>query len=436
MRPARYTVIVRKGETTLVEDRAVNVVAGRVNTYGYTAGEPALSGAPADQQGDTGGTIVVTGRRVVVDDFATTQTGANLDVAQIAQTIPVGRDQTSLILLAPGTTGGDTGFGNLASISGATVAENAYFVNGLNITDFRAFLGASLIPFEFYRTLDVKTGGYQAEYGRALGGVTSAVTKAGSNELQGGAVVAYSPNWSREQSPNTYLALNEDDTRTSVDGNFYLSGPLINDRVFLYGLYSPRWFANADTSLSNRARIRTTSSSPFWGLKADAVIFPGHRIEGTIFSDKQTQNTNYQDYDFDVGDEDERRAAAATAADVISGFGGRNWIATYTGQFTDFFTLSASYGENKDVGTQQRTRTVRRCLSRLGDCEAGEGTEPSAPPVPGSAISPTSRLSRLRYGYRRLQRHATTARCGASTATSTPTSSASTTSGPAWTTRT
>ena len=62
-------------------------------------------------------------------------------------------------------------------------------MNGLNITDFRAFLGGSLIPFEFYRTLDVKTGGYQAEYGRALGGVTSAVTKSGSNKLQGGAVV-------------------------------------------------------------------------------------------------------------------------------------------------------------------------------------------------------------------------------------------------------
>ena len=72
-------------------------------------------------------------------------------------------------------------------------------MNGLNITDFRAFLGASLIPFEFYRTLDVKTGGYQAEYGRALGGVTSAVTKSGSNELQGGAIFSYAPNWAREQ---------------------------------------------------------------------------------------------------------------------------------------------------------------------------------------------------------------------------------------------
>ena len=205
-----YTVIVRKADQVLVEDRAVNVIAGQTNTYGYTSG-PQIAGAGANQNQDTGGTIVVTGRRIQVDDFASTQTGANIDVAEIASTVPTGRDQTSLILLAPGTTSGDAGFGNLASISGATVAENAYFVNGLNITDFRNFLGASLIPFEFYRTLDVKTGGYQAEYGRALGGVTSAVTKSGSNELQGGAVVSYSPDWLREQSPNTYAANNEDD---------------------------------------------------------------------------------------------------------------------------------------------------------------------------------------------------------------------------------
>lgn len=346
-----YTVIVRKADQVLVEDRAVNVVAGQTNTYGYTAGGPAIAGAGADQQRDTGGTIVVTGRRIQVDDFATTQTGANIDVAQVASTVPVGRDQTSLILLAPGTTQGDLGFGNLASISGATVAENAYYVNGLNITDFRNFLGGSLIPFEFYRTLDVKTGGYQAEYGRALGGVTSAVTKSGSNEIAGGAVVAYAPDWGRSDSPNTYAALNQADERTSVDGNFYLSGPLIKDRVFLYGLYSPRYFNVSDTSIVGRQRIRTSSDSPFWGLKADAIILPGHRIEGTMWSDKQTQRTTYQRYiDADVED-DQVGTLGDLQGTFVSNHGGRSWIGTYTGQFTDFFTLSGSYGINKNVNT-------------------------------------------------------------------------------------
>ncbi len=391
-----YTVIVRRADQTIVEDRAVNVIAGRTNTYGYTAGSAELGSTAANQTGDTGGTIVVTGRRIQVDDFASTQTGANLDVAEVARSVPIGRDQTSLILLAPGTTGGDTGFGNLASISGATVAENAYFVNGLNITDFRNFLGSSLIPFEFYRTLDVKTGGYQAEYGRALGGVTSAVTKSGSNELQGGAVVAYTPDWLREQSPNTYLALNETDEGTNVDGNFYLSGPLIRDRVFLYGLYSPRYFDNSDTSISAATRFRSTSDSPFWGIKADAVIFPGHRLEGTLFSDKQTQRTSYTNYDFDRETDPDgvNGTLGGVRGNVINKFGGRNWIGTYTGQFTDFFTLSASYGENRDQGSQTTSPNKEFQLSRLTGCDpvcdAAFGTATVAGGTVGQQLADTN----------------------------------------------
>src|SRR5690606_27217351 len=131
--------------TPVVEDRGATVLAGQTNNYRYIAGG-------ADSVAAEDNAIVVLGQRIQVSDFAATQTGITLDVAELASTIPVGRDQTSLILLAPGTTAGDSGFGNLASIGGATVAENAYYVNGLNITDFRNFLGGSIIPFEFYRT--------------------------------------------------------------------------------------------------------------------------------------------------------------------------------------------------------------------------------------------------------------------------------------------
>ena len=247
-----YTVVIRKNDAVIVEDRGATVLAGQSNTFSYTAGTAVVAAAGADQNADDG-VVVVTGTRVQVNDFASTQTGATLDVAELAQTVPVSRSQTALILLAPGTVSGDGGFGDLASIGGATIAENAYYVNGLNITDFRTFVGGSLVPFEFYRTLDVKTGGYQAEYGRALGGVTSAVTKSGSNELQAGAVVTYGGNALRSNAPDTYLAQNSSDFRELVDANFYLSGPIIKDRLFVYGLFSPRYFKNGDFELQHVA---------------------------------------------------------------------------------------------------------------------------------------------------------------------------------------
>lgn len=370
----RYTVIVESGGATVVEDRGVQVLAGQTNSFRYIAGDSSVAAAED--------AIVVTGTRIKVNDFAATETGVTLDVQELAENVPVGRDQTSLILLAPGTTAGDTGFGNLASISGATVAENAYYVNGLNITDFRNFLGGSIIPFEFYRTIEVKTGGYQAEYGRALGGVTSAVTKSGSNEFKGGVIATYSPNWGAADAPNTFtdedsdpttpgdivLALNEDDYTESYDASIYLSGPIIKDRLFFYALYQPRYFKNADTSFSNALRTETTSDSPFFGGKLDAVIADGHRLEFTYFRDKQTQTTDYQIYDQTTG------MITGTRGNVINEFGGDNFIGTYTGQFTDWLTLSLAYGENHDKSVQYTDPDRQYALTRIGATRDAYGT--------------------------------------------------------------
>ncbi|MGV3554517.1 MAG: TonB-dependent receptor [Croceibacterium sp.] len=371
-----YTVVVTSGGTPVVEDRGATVLAGQSNNYRYIA---ASGGAVASEEGNA---IVVLGQRLQVNDFAATETGVTLDVAELASNIPVGRDQTSLILLAPGTTAGDSGFGNLASIGGATVAENAYYVNGLNITDFRNFLGGSIIPFEFYRTLEVKTGGYQAEYGRALGGVTSAVTKSGSNEFKAGVVATFSPNALQEDIPNIFTdedsdyrtagdvisSKNDDDFRESWNASLYVSGPIIKDRLFFYALYNPRSVKTGDTSASNKWRLETETTSPFFGGKVDFVIADGHRLEGTYFRDAQTQRTAYIDYD-PVAD-----TLGGNRGDVVNKYGGDNFIGTYTGQFTDWLTLSLSYGENHDKSTQAADPDSPYHISRLGVTRVAYGT--------------------------------------------------------------
>lgn len=369
-----YTVTITAPGFQTVADPNVAVAAGTSNTWVFTVGAAGAT-STADAAGGSGSEIVVIGRAIRANDFAQTTTGLLVDVDELTQTVPVARNQTALILLAPGTTAGDTGFGNFASIGGATVAENSYYVNGLNTTDFRNFLGSSIVPFEFYESLDVQTGGYQAEFGRAMGGFVNATTERGTNEFRGGAILTYNPNVGANDAPNTYAAFNELDYRESGDATLFLSGPLIRDRVFFYGFYNPRFLRNEDTSISAQQRVVTTARTPFWGGKLDVILAEGHRLEGTLFSDKQTQRTDYYTTRGDITGVLGGSVANQGQSDyelnggylgrAINGFGGLNYIGTYTGAFTDWFTLSASYGKNKNRGTQTASPNVPFVQSQL-----------------------------------------------------------------------
>ena len=84
-----------------------------------------------------------------------------------------------------------------------SVAENAYYINGLNITNPDTYVGSARVPFYFYKNVDVQTGGYAAEFGRATGGVINATTKQGTNDAFIAAPRRLGTAVAREHSPNT-----------------------------------------------------------------------------------------------------------------------------------------------------------------------------------------------------------------------------------------
>jgi hypothetical protein len=332
-----YTVTVTSASGATLS-QSISIDAGRVNSYTFRprANEAAASVAGGDD-------IVITGRAERTNDFGNNTGGLTIaNVSDLLNTTPIARTQTALTLLAPGTTSGDTTFGSLASFSGATVAENQYYVNGLNVTNFRNFLGSNNPPIEFYQSFDVKTFGFSAEFGRALGGVTTTVTKSGSNTFKAGALIAYAPDALRDYSPNTYASYNRTDRSEDVEANFYISGPIIKDRLFFYALYNPNYTQTQDSSITGGQRLTTTNRSPFFGGKIDAIIADGHRLEGTFFRNANKSVTRYDAFNGVTNE------VGAPLGQIIDKSGGNNFVGTYTGQFTNWLTLSASYGENHD----------------------------------------------------------------------------------------
>lgn len=348
----RYTVTVTgDGYAELVAEN-VPIQIGAVGAFTFTL-------EALDQAIDE---IYVTGVRQGSWDFNTTTTGITVDVGEVFGRTPLARDATSIVLMAAGTGEGDTAFstnsygasGPVATFSGSSVGENVYYINGMNISNFRNFVGSSTVPFELFDQIEVKTGGYQAEFGRSTGGVTNAVTKSGSNEFKAGINAFAELDLFRSQSPATFTSANQHDEGQRNEMNFWASGALIEDRLFLFGLYNPRNISQFDCFSGSCEEQSATD--PFYAVKLDFVPMDGHRLEYTYFSDDQTREV--KTWRFTDAGNDRVGSASAMADGPIGDFkgeqitdskyvnGGDNHILRYTAAISDWVTVSAMYGEN------------------------------------------------------------------------------------------
>ncbi|WP_332656876.1 TonB-dependent receptor [Brevundimonas sp.] len=336
----QYEVVVNASGYNSLTD-TVSVGSGGTASLTLTLGAAADNATQIDE-------VVVVGVRRAVSEFDATTTGLTVNVEELSKNVPIARDAGAVALLAPGVTASDGAFGSIPTIGGASAGENTYFINGLNITKFRDFTGSSTVPFEFYQTLETKTGGYSSEFGRGTGGVLNGTTKSGGNEWEFGITAYWQPDSLRDDSPDTYLAQNKFDENESSDVIFDFGGPIIQDRLFVFGLYNwrDREAVNIGTPTVDPAfgaganGTRVTSDDPFYGAKVDFLITDDHRLEFTYFSDEQEQLTEniYVNADGD-------QIGSFTPSTFK--FGGENWIARYTGVWTDWLTTSIAYGVNE-----------------------------------------------------------------------------------------
>ncbi|MCY3885930.1 MAG: TonB-dependent receptor [Gammaproteobacteria bacterium] len=291
--------------------------------------------------------IVVTGSRELGVNASSVEKSTLLTSSEIEQ-LPVVRNIESVALLTPGTMSGDTAFGNLVSFSGSSVAENVYYINGMNVTDFRRGLGGSTIPFEFFDQFQFKSGGFSAEYGRSTGGVLSGVTQRGEGSwnIRAGyittpeALRSYSPDIPHPTNEGRFVSLTSIDKSYSSQYFLSLGGPVVSNRLYFHGIFQGRDHRLDNYSDSNRL-YRSKNRDPFWGGKLDWLAGDRHRLEITAFSDEATGIRSSYDWDrvtnlegSHLGDNSSRR-------------GGKNFIGNYVGSIGNNFTLSVLTGRNR-----------------------------------------------------------------------------------------
>jgi hypothetical protein len=186
--------------------------------------------------------VTVSGQTPLIDRTSTT-TGTSYTSGVIAQ-LPVDRNYADIVLANPGvdTDRGDMEGRALAlTIYGATSAENQWVIDGVNTTNVYKGIQGKVIVSEFVQEVEVKTGGYQAEYGRALGGIITVVTKSGGNVYHGDGFVYYDSTGTtadRQFKPGDELIAQMrfvDGQR--VDYGFDIGGFIVKDRLWIFGAY-------------------------------------------------------------------------------------------------------------------------------------------------------------------------------------------------------
>lgn len=174
--------------------------------------------------------------------------------------IPKGRDFTSIVNLAPGANFEEKAGG--IAVDGASGAENSYILDGIDTTNLQTGVRAKRVVFDVIEEVQVKSSGYPAEYGGAIGGVINVITRSGANKLFGEAGVYFNSDTLNgtprdflrlglvDSSKSEYIPTSDDcDTTkgtcfkkeglTRFEPGFVLGGPLKKDRLWFFASYIP-----------------------------------------------------------------------------------------------------------------------------------------------------------------------------------------------------
>ncbi len=203
--------------------------------------------------------VNVTDDGAVTIDSTSNKVIANIN-AQTIELLPKGVNFTSLLQTLPSVRSEPLSGG--FQIDGASGSENTFIIDGQEVSNFRT--GTlninNNVPFQVVQELQVKSGGFEAEFGGATGGVITATTRSGGNDFHGEIGTSFRP--ARLQAgPRSFQRLvtltglniiEEIQPRRDEGTDFFpfatLSGPIIKDRMWFFGAYVPQ-FINIDRKL-------------------------------------------------------------------------------------------------------------------------------------------------------------------------------------------
>jgi Carboxypeptidase regulatory-like domain len=290
-------------------------------------------------------------------DQQSTSVETNLN-DELFQNIPVARQVSGLFYLAPGTTDSLSGGRDNPSISGGSALDNLYIADGVNITNsafggigtFSRVYGAlgTGINTSFVKEVQVKTGGFEPRYGQSIGGVVNIVTQSGSNDFHGALYGFARPSafegTYKQRDDFSVNKVGEILNNENYDAGFDIGGPIVKDRLFFFGSFNPTinraivQGAEGTGLFTQLGRHSQRTRSLNYAGKIDWNIASNHTLSFSIFGDPSKTNlSSFNTLNIN-------NTSALSQLD----YGSQNVSLRYNGVYGKSWTLSASYGLNRN----------------------------------------------------------------------------------------
>lgn len=294
--------------------------------------------------------ITVTTERPVVNT-TTTELGTNLD-ARSLQTLPTGRNYSSVVQITPGVSSDahpeNTGQASI-TVYGSTGAENVYYVDGVNTTGVEYGFQGKELNFEFIEAVDVKTGGYEAELGRSTGGIINVITKSGGNDFHGD-VFGYYDSDSLQSSAEPVVATSGTVTGfTREDYGIGLGGYIVKDKLWFFAAYD-RVTNTQENVLPAGPRagqsVESESERDLAAAKLTYRLSDSQSLIATFFQDPRDDTGAVNDAQHSLNGE-------PSTYEGLRSFGGRDYALRYEGVLGSNWVFSlqgALHQEENSVG--------------------------------------------------------------------------------------
>ncbi|HEV8432566.1 MAG TPA: carboxypeptidase regulatory-like domain-containing protein [Thermoanaerobaculia bacterium] len=246
--------------------------------------------------------ITVTATAPIVDPEKTGLT-TSVTNQQIENLPIIGRDFRSLTALTPGISVGS--FDGQPTAGGARPLSTDYNIDGANSDNdfFGQQTGGTRAPFTFsqaaIKEFQVVRSEYDAEYGRGVGAVVNAITKSGTNNVDGEAFYfTRNKNWAgtRPVIINNLKVADTFSAKSSKQPGFAVGGPIMRDKLF-YFLNGDGQRQQLPVIIGNDMRL----SSPFTSLTAaqqQAVLDKIQAVVGAPYASGLNYNQTFNENAF------------------------------------------------------------------------------------------------------------------------------------------